>query len=64
MAMVKLLIQFGADLDVKCCGTPCLHLALISSLLPECHEFGMSCFLHLLEVSSNLSVKVSFFLML
>lgn len=58
--MVKLLIQSGADVNIKCCGTPCLHLALVSSLLPEGREFGMDCFAHLLlENSTNLYVKVN-----
>eukprot|EP01038_Epipyxis_sp_PR26KG_P006205 gene6205-8545_t len=46
---VEYLVEIGADASIKCHGTPSLHLALTSSLLPDCELFGESCFSLLLN---------------
>lgn len=58
--MVKLLLKFGADVNTKCCGTPSVHLALFSAVLPDGKDFGLQCFHVLVENSANLQLKVSF----
>ena len=56
--LVKLLIRFGADVNTKCCGTPSLHLALFTTMLPEGKDFGLQCFDVLLQNSANILLKV------
>lgn len=45
---LKALIKLGADGDLKCYGTPVLHLVLGITALPEGYDFGMMAFAHLL----------------
>ena len=41
---IKALVDMGADVDIKCFGTPLLHLILGIGALPEGLEFGMKAF--------------------
>lgn len=45
---LKALIKLGADGDLKCYGTPVLHLVLGIAALPGGFDFGMAAFAHLL----------------
>ena len=56
---MKILVNFGADMNIKCCGTPNLHLALATSILPGGETFGLECFAYLFENSSAKNVKVN-----
>ncbi len=51
-------MKYGADIDLKCCGTPPLHLALTTITLPNGEEFGQKCFELLLNNSVDLLLKV------
>lgn len=45
-------------MDLKCYGTPLLHLVLGISALPEGQDFGTKAFFHLLPLV-DVSMKVS-----
>ena len=48
----KYLLQAGADANIKCCGTPCLHLIAHSLILPNQDiESWLENFISLLKVS-------------
>jgi ankyrin repeat protein len=55
---VAVLVQNGADVNTKCFGTPCIHLALTIAMLPDGYEFGLNCFNLFLEHIDNLTDKV------
>ena len=57
MDCVKVLCQYGADVNIKCHGTPILHLALSISVLPGGQEFGMELFRLLLEKEADVLAK-------
>ena len=46
-------------MDLKCYGTPLLHLVLGISALPEGQDFGTKAFFHLLPLV-DVSMKVSY----
>jgi len=54
---VKVLIKHGADVDLKCHGTPNLHLALSSATLPGAKNFGLECFHLLVKHDADCSAK-------
>ncbi len=55
----KKLIAAGADINAKCHGTPCLHLALFTVTLPDGSRFGNECFTLLSECDEiDFSCKV------
>lgn len=56
--ILKVLIQYGADVDMKCHGNPSIHLTLHGSLLPGGEKFSMQAFRLILENTGNISVKV------
>ena len=54
---IKALSKLGADMDLKCFGTPILHLVLGISALPEGSDFGEDAFDYLLpQVDTLLKV--------
>lgn len=57
---VKTLIANGADVDLKCHGTPPLHLALATAILPNGEEFSFACMSALLDANANVAAKVCF----
>jgi hypothetical protein len=59
MVAIKALSKLGADVDLKCYGTPVLHLVLGISALPEGSEFGEDAFDYLLPQVDTL-LKVCF----
>ena len=54
---VKVLCQYGADVNIKCHGTPVLHLALNTAVLPGSRDFGMALFRLLLEKEADVLAK-------
>ena len=44
-----LLIEYGADINLKCHGSPCMHLILATAILPDSHEKMMKCFEYILS---------------
>ena len=46
---LKILVEHGADINIKCHGTPCIHLILASAILPDSHDKMMQCFEYLLS---------------
>eukprot|EP00605_Chrysophyceae_sp_TOSAG23-4_P001405 GSChrysophyteH1.ASY1.ANO1.1527.1 assembled CDS len=44
MDACRVLLKYGADINMKCHGTPCLHLALSTAVLPDAKEFGLELF--------------------
>jgi hypothetical protein len=57
-----MLVAYGADVNLKCFGTPSLHLALTTAALPGGSEFGMKSFSLLLrhaDLSSKVHIKAS-----
>lgn len=61
---VRTLIDFGADVNLKCQGMPCTHLALFTSIQPGGEEFGFECFKLLLNHGASMSAKVIFITLL
>lgn len=58
---LKALLKLGADGDLKCYGTPVLHLVLGITALPEGFDFGMMAFAHLLaHVDTTTKVIINF----
>lgn len=57
MEAVKVLCQHGADINIKCHGTPVLHLALSTAVLPGSREFGLELFRFLLEKEADITAK-------
>ncbi len=55
---VELFIDLGADVNLKCHGTPSLHLAIMISSLPEGLAFGCAAASIILNSSCDLSAKV------
>jgi hypothetical protein len=55
---VRTLIKFGADGDLKCHGTPPIHLVLATSILPDGLEFSKACLSVLLQNNVNPLAKV------
>ena len=49
MEIVKEICEAQVDVNYKCQGTPCLHLALFAMALPNGFEFGRDCFNLLME---------------
>jgi ankyrin repeat protein len=45
------LVDLGCDVNLKCFGTPCLHIALGVSALPGGLDFGLAAFAYLLPHS-------------
>lgn len=58
-ASIEALAELGADVNLKCFGTPCLHLVLTAAALPDGRHFGMKAFDFLLP-QVDLSAKVRF----
>ncbi len=59
LAAVKLLVEYGADINAKCHGIPCIHLALSSAVLPQGGVFGRECFSYFKDhPSTDLSCRV------
>ncbi len=56
LTAVNILIEFGADVNVKCHGTPCLQLALRVGAQPDGFDFGFACF-RLLMSSPDISLS-------
>ena len=56
---VYTLVQNGADVNTKCFGTPCIHLALTIAMLPDGYSFGLNCFQLFLENVHNVTDKVN-----
>ena len=54
---VKVLIKHGADIDLKCHGTPNLHLALSIATLPGAKNFGLDCFHLFVKHDADCSAK-------
>ena len=54
---IQYLSELGADVNLKCFGTPCLHLILTAAALPHGKQFGMKAFSLLLS-QVDLSAKV------
>jgi len=44
-----ILVEYGADVNIKCHGNPCMHLVLASAVLPGCHDKMMQCFEYLIN---------------
>jgi ankyrin repeat protein len=62
LAAVTLLVQCYADCNLKCHGTPALHLLITLSQLPDGYDFSNSALSCLLEMESIvLDAKVIFF---
>lgn len=55
---IKILVQHGADVDLKCHGIPPLHLAVSTAVQPGGQQFGYECFCFLLAHDANASCKV------
>lgn len=55
---IKILVQYGADVDLKCHGIPPLQLALSTAVQPGGQQFGYECFCFLLAHDANASCKV------
>lgn len=45
-------------MDLKCHGTPPIHLAVASSIQPLGETFGLDCLTLLLESKANIAAKV------
>ena len=58
MGAVRALIDRGADVDVKCHGTPPTHLAIATAVQPQGNDFGFECLSLLLENNANPLGKV------
>jgi hypothetical protein len=60
LAAVELFIDLGADVNLKCHGTPPLHLAVAAAALPAAgaRRFGTAAAAALLHASYDLSAKV------
>ena len=54
---VKVLIKHGADIDLKCHGTPNIHLALSVATLPGAKNFGLDCFHLFVKHDADCSAK-------
>jgi ankyrin repeat protein len=54
---VKVLIKHGADIDLKCHGTPNIHLALSVATLPGAKNFGLECFHLFVKHDADCSAK-------
>lgn len=60
LSLVRTLVAHGADVNIKCHGSSCLHLALAVYLLPGGEEFGLECLRLLLQQPTCLvTAKVS-----
>jgi acetoin utilization deacetylase AcuC-like enzyme/ankyrin repeat protein len=57
MEAVKVLTTHGADVNIKCHGTPLLHIALCTAVLPGSREFGLGLFRLLLEKEADVLAK-------
>jgi hypothetical protein len=56
---VRTLVNAGVDVNVKCQGTPVLHLALYTIALPGGNEFGRDCFSLILNAPNcDITAKV------
>ena len=53
-----MLIDLGADVNLKCHGTPSLHLAVMMGSLPDALEFAKEAAKVILNSSCDLSAKV------
>ena len=51
-------IDLGADVNLKCHGTPSLHLAIMIAALPGGEDFGFSASSLILHNSCDLTAKV------
>jgi hypothetical protein len=60
LAAVELFVDLGADVNLKCHGTPPLHLAVAAAALPApgARAFGAAAAAALLHASYDLSAKV------
>ena len=58
IAAVKMLVRYGADVDLKCHGIPPLHLAVATAVQPGGQLFGYECFSFLLASNANAVCKV------
>ena len=54
---MKILIKHRADIDLKCHGTPCLHLALTIATLPGARNFGIEAFNLLVKHDADCTAK-------
>ena len=52
------LVENGCDINIKCHGTPPLHLTLTTTVLPGGYEFGLSAALKLLSMGCDVNAKV------
>jgi hypothetical protein len=52
------LLENGCDVNMKCHGTPPLHLALTTTVLPGGYEFGITCALKLVAQDCDINAKV------
>lgn len=57
LPMMEVLVANGGDVNTKCHGTPSLHLALTSAVLPGNTEFGIKAVTLLLENGADLTAK-------
>ncbi len=58
MAAVRALVDRGADVDLKCHGTPPIHLCVATAVQPDGERFAFECMVLLLERNANASAKV------
>eukprot|EP00602_Paraphysomonas_sp_CaronLab_P002589 CAMPEP_0185019948 /NCGR_PEP_ID=MMETSP1103-20130426/2532_1 /TAXON_ID=36769 /ORGANISM="Paraphysomonas bandaiensis, Strain Caron Lab Isolate" /LENGTH=895 /DNA_ID=CAMNT_0027550535 /DNA_START=54 /DNA_END=2741 /DNA_ORIENTATION=- len=51
------IVESGGDINMKCHGTPPLHLAISTAILPGGFDFGISCALKLLTLGCDIDAK-------
>jgi acetoin utilization deacetylase AcuC-like enzyme/ankyrin repeat protein len=58
MDACRVLLKYGADINLKCHGSPCLHLALSTAMLPNGgYNFGIDLFNLLLDNNVDCTAK-------
>ncbi len=61
LTCLEALLELGIDVNLKCHGTPPIHIALSIAALPDGYEFGLSALKLLLDHPNiNMSVKNCF----
>ena len=61
MDAVRVLLEHGADVNLKCHGTPPIHLAVATAIQPNGEAFGFDSLAFMLEKEANVLAKVFFF---